>query len=137
MSPEEKRLVNAAIEARKMAYAPYSNFGVGAAIEAASGRIYTGCNVESASYGATICAERSALCAAIAAGEREFLAIAVAARTLSFPCGICRQCLVEFSPDMNVIAADLSGAYQSFKLSQLLPCFFGSENLKTQSEVKE
>lgn len=100
----ESELMNKALEAMRNAYTPYSHFNVGAALLAASGRIYLGCNVENASYGATICAERTALVKAISEGEREFVAIAIVcgARTRLFPCGICRQFLSEFG-DMDVL----------------------------------
>lgn len=100
----ESALMEKAIEAMRYAYAPYSDFSVGAALLAKSGKVYLGCNVENASFGATICAERTALVKAISEGEREFVAIAIAcgARTKLFPCGICRQMLSEFG-DIDVL----------------------------------
>src|SRR5436305_1990648 len=100
MSPDQRQaLIAAACDIRKQAHAPYSKFQVGAALLTASGKIITGCNVENASYGLTICAERSAVCSAIAAGQRQFVAMAVATPGGHSPCGACRQVLVEFAPD--------------------------------------
>ena len=102
---------------------------MGAALEAESGRVYLGCNVENASYGITQCAERVALGCAVTAGERSFKALAVVSETLAPPCGACRQALAEFSPDMDIIAADTSGEHQIFKLADLLPHRFSGEDL--------
>lgn len=115
-------LVRRADEARSRAYAPYSGFPVGAALLTASGKIYTGVNVENASYPAGICAERSALCAAVSAGEQGFTAIAVSAgEAAAPPCGICRQVLREFG-DMDVVCRmEAGGDYVTRKLSLLLP----------------
>jgi cytidine deaminase len=100
-----ERLIELAIAARKRAYAPYSRYRVGAAIECASGAVFVGCNVENSSYGATLCAERNAIAQMIAAGERDPLACAVATsgRVPGTPCGICRQVLYEFADDMAVV----------------------------------
>lgn len=124
-------LFTAAGEASKNAYVPYSGFHVGACILADSGRTYTGCNFENASYGATICAERCAISCAIAAGERKFLAIAIAADAPAWPCGICRQVLREFccDQDMLVIVGAAGGEYQIKTLGELLPESFGPEYL--------
>ena len=123
--PEEDVLVARAVEARKSAYAPYSSFCVGAALLCADGEIYTGCNIENASYPASICAERCALSCAVSAGRRQFTAIAVSAGTAPVtPCGICRQALAEFG-DMDVICTDQSGTRRKrYRLSQLLPEVF-------------
>ncbi len=124
-------LVEYARAARVHAYCPHSGFAVGAALLASSGEIYSGANCESASYGATICAERAALTAAVTAGERQFIALAVAAGNKPVtPCGICRQMLAEFG-DMTVIgAAAEGGARLETTLSALLPDAFGSDSLK-------
>ena len=118
-------LIEIAKKVRANAYAPYSKFLVGAALMSTSGKIYTGCNMENATFGATICAERAALCAGIAAGERTFSAIAIVADTKNIsPCGICRQQLSEFSPTMYVYCASIDGTAKSYKLNELLPNAF-------------
>lgn len=116
-------LVKKAHEARMAAYAPYSHFSVGAALETGSGKIFCGCNVENISFGLTICAERSAVCQAVAAGEREFTRIVVAADSRSpvTPCGACRQVLAEFADKLEVISVNLEGIEHRAMLSELLP----------------
>lgn len=118
-----EKLIAAAVAARENAHAPYSNFRVGAALRARSGRVITGCNVENASYGLTVCAERVALLKALSEGERGFEAIAVVADTerLTPPCGACRQLLWEFCGDIEVIAANLRGDAKTFRLTELFP----------------
>ena len=122
-----KELVERAIEMAKMAYAPYSHFQVGAAVLADSGKVYGGANVENASYGATICAERNAIAAAVNAGERKLEAIAVTAT----PCGMCRQVMREFCDPkaFKVIVAKTTDDYRVFTLEELLPESFGPEHL--------
>ncbi|GAB4307747.1 MAG: cytidine deaminase [Candidatus Bipolaricaulota bacterium] len=124
---DESRLVAAAVEARRNAYAPYSGFPVGAALLARDGRLFTGCNVENASYGLTVCAERVALFKAVSEGVREFEAIAVACGDAPCsPCGACRQALNEFAPNLKVILADGEGRrWEVVPLSDLLPRGFG------------
>jgi cytidine deaminase len=122
-------LIERAILASRLAYAPYSHYRVGAALLAADGTTYTGCNVENASYGLTNCAERTALFTAVAAGQRVFRALAVVAdgEALPFPCGACRQVLAEFcSPSMPVHVASVSrpGAARTVPLGRLLPHSF-------------
>jgi len=115
-------LIGLAREARARAYAPYSNFAVGAALLGASGRVYTGCNVENVSYGLTICAERVAVGKAVSEGEREFVAVAVVTQNGASPCGACRQVLSEFGPDMQVVIARAEGdEYEVYSLQELLP----------------
>jgi cytidine deaminase len=118
-----KELLAAAKSAMKVAYAPYSKFSVGAAVRTKSGKIFRGCNVENVSFGLTICAERSAVAAAISAGERDFVVIAVVANSKkpALPCGACRQVLAEFNPAMKVVAATPDGVSQEFELTELLP----------------
>ncbi len=121
-----ERLVAAARDVRARAWAPYSRFHVGAALEAADGTIFTGCNVENASYGLTICAERVALFRAIADGHRRFTRLAVVADTVTptSPCGACRQVLYEFAPDLDVVLANLTGITAHHRLADLLPDAF-------------
>ena len=128
--PQQAALVREAAEARAHAYAPYSRFQVGAAV-LAGGRTFRGCNVENASYGLTICAERAAAFAAVAAGARRVEAVAVVtdAERPTPPCGACRQVLSEFGPDAVVICATLAGAVVTYRLSDLLPAAFGPEDL--------
>lgn len=102
----QAKLIQRAIEARNNAYAPYSNFLVGAALLTSDGEIFTGCNVENTSYGLCICAERTAICKAVSEGHQEFDAIAVAATPFATPCGACRQFIVEFGKQIEVICVD-------------------------------
>jgi cytidine deaminase len=120
-----------AMAAMDRAYAPYSGFRVGAALLGSDGSISDGCNVENASYPAGICAERAALAAAVAHGERSFVAIAIAteAQTPTPPCGLCRQALVEFSPALTVLSVSRTGGDASWPLSALLPHAFTQESL--------
>lgn len=124
---QARRLLNVAQQARRHAYAPYSKFRVGAALLTATGKVFTGVNVENASYGLTICAERVALGNAVAAGHRRFTALAVVAPApAGTPCGACRQVLAEFG-DCIVIAADARNTrhVQTYQLRELLPRAFG------------
>lgn len=120
MTDDIKALVAAAAHARQKAYAPYSGYPVGAALRSADGRVFTGVNLENASYPAGLCAERAALSAAVTAGARQFDAIALYAAGKATPCGICRQALAEFG-DMTVICAGPDMEPQIFRLSDLLP----------------
>lgn len=127
----DEELIAAARDARENAHAPFSHFRVGAAVRAKSGRIFGGCNVENASYGLTICAERVAIFKAISEGEREFNAIAVVtdAETLTPPCGACRQIIWEFCGDVPVILASLRGKIERERSLNLLPRPFDSSHL--------
>ena len=118
-----KDLILEAAAAKAKAYAPYSDFAVGAALLTRSGQIFTGCNVENISFGLTICAERSAVTAAIASGEKDFTTIAVVTDLQEpvLPCGACLQVLAEFSPSMKIVAATTNGKSVEFDLSELLP----------------
>lgn len=119
-------LISAASRAREHAHAPYSHFRVGAALRANSGRIFTGCNIENATYGLTLCAERVAVFKALSEGERGFDAVAVVADTerLTPPCGACRQILWEFCGNAQVVLANLRGQVTFRKMSDLLPDAF-------------
>jgi cytidine deaminase len=125
---EYDALILAAKQARENAHAPFSDFRVGAAVRAKSGRIYTGCNVESASYGLTCCAERTAIFKAVSEGEHGFEALAVVAETdvLTPPCGACRQIIWEFCGDVPVILANLKGKVEFESAGKLLPRPFDS-----------
>lgn len=132
MKKKEKELVEAARDVRERAFAPYSNFKVGAALRTKSGKIYTGCNVESASYGLTVCAERVAIWKAVSEGEKEFVEIAVVAGTeeLTPPCGVCRQIIWEFCHDIPVILGNLKGDTEIVQMKELLPRAFDTKFLK-------
>lgn len=128
-----RALAQAAIAAKENAYAPYSRFAVGAALLTEAGQLYTGCNIENASYPAGLCAERVALGGAVAAGERRFVALAVAGSGEEFctPCGICRQMFAEFcQPNLIVLAISGSGRYRRFTLGELLPEAFDAGQLR-------
>ena len=122
----DRELLNLAQEASEKAYAPYSKFKVGAALECADGTVFTGCNVENAALGSTICAERTAACKAVSEGHRDFCRIAIFAEGENYcmPCGACRQFLSEFSGDMEVLCAKAGGRYVSYPLSKLMPYTF-------------
>ena len=132
MENTKKELVEAAKDVREKAYAPYSKFKVGAALRTKSGKVYTGCNVESASYGLTVCAERVAIWKAVSEGETEFTEIAVVADTqeLTPPCGVCRQIIWEFCHDIPVILANLKDNTEIVMMSELLPRAFDTKFLK-------
>jgi cytidine deaminase len=121
-------LISAALQARENAHAPFSNFKVGAAVEDATGRIHSGCNVENATYGLTVCAERIAIFKAISEGARGFKRVAVVADTdtLTPPCGACRQILWEFCGDVEIVLANLSGRSETLGLGELFPRPFDS-----------
>ena len=124
------KLIEVAIDARKWAYAPYSNYLVGAALLTTSGRIYDGVNVENAAYPTTICAEQAAIVKAVSEGERNFVAMAVITTNGGFPCGYCRQVLAEFGLDTTVIIADSEGkVYREASVGELLPEAFGPSYL--------
>ena len=123
----DKEILNIAFEAMQKAYAPQSGFKVGAALECSDGTVFTGCNVENSAYGCTICAERNAISSAVAAGYRAFRRIAIVPSggdDFCTPCGTCRQVMVEFSPEMEVLCAKADGRYASYRASELLPHFF-------------
>lgn len=127
----ERELVSAARAARKHAHAPYSKFFVGAAVETVDGSIITGCNVENASYGLTMCAERTALFAAIAAGHRKFRRMAIVADTAkpTAPCGACRQVIWELAGDIEIVLANTKRVATHVQMSRLLPLPFDARQL--------
>jgi len=133
IGPGDEELVRVASLARQRAYAPYSTYKVGAAIRTKRNRVHSGANVENASYGMTVCAERTAAFAAVNAGDTAFDAIAIVIddERLPTPCGACRQVLAEFSPDMRVILATTGGKRKVTTLGELLPDPFLPENLRT------
>jgi cytidine deaminase len=124
-------LVTAALSARRNAHAPYSNFQVGAAVEDETGRIHTGCNVENATYGLTLCAERVAVFKAVSEGARRFVRVAVVADTenLTPPCGACRQILWEFCGDVEIVLANLHSKTETLRLGTLFPMAFDASFL--------
>ncbi|HEV2340439.1 MAG TPA: cytidine deaminase [Candidatus Acidoferrales bacterium] len=128
---EEEKLIAAARQAREFAHAPYSRFRVGAAVRTKAGRIFSGCNIENASYGLTLCAERVAIFKAVSEGEREFDSIVVVADTekLTPPCGACRQIIWEFCGDIPVILANLKGKIERERAGKLLPRPFDSSHI--------
>jgi cytidine deaminase len=132
MEHTDKELIEAAREVRENAYAPFSDFRVGAALETDDGEIISGCNVESASYGLTVCAERVAIWKAISQGKRKIVKIAVVADTedLTPPCGVCRQIIWEFGGDIPVVFANLSGKVETVQMRELLPRAFDTKFLK-------
>jgi len=132
LSEDLQPLIDAAREARLHAVAPFSNFRVGAAVKTATGKVYTGCNVESASYGLTVCAERIAIWKALSEGERQFTELAVVAdtETLTPPCGTCRQIIWEFAREATIVFANLQGQSEIFHIADLLPRAFDARFLK-------
>ncbi|MGI6452998.1 MAG: cytidine deaminase [Syntrophomonadaceae bacterium] len=123
-------LIKLAQSAREKAYAPYSEFKVGAALLTSNGKVFTGTNVENASYGLTICAERVAVCKAVSEGEKDFKTIAVVGSSegLVFPCGACLQVLAEFSDRLNVLVTDKDNNIEEYNIKELLPKCFSVEN---------
>ena len=128
---EKEKLVRAAYQAKEFSYAPYSNFHVGAALLGESGRVYLGCNIENAAFSPTNCAERTAVFKAVSEGERKFKAIALAGDKEEYltPCGVCRQVMREFAPDLEVVCLNGAGEATVFTLPDLLPYSFGPESL--------
>ena len=129
MTEKDEELLQKAWDMKRFAYVPYSHYWVGAALRAKDGRIFTGCNVENAAFGNTMCAERTALFKAVSEGEREFTAIAIAAEgSAPFPCGACRQSLYEFAPELRVLVT-WDGNVREAGLNELLPEGFGPSSL--------
>ena len=123
---ETKELITQALSARENAYAPYSGFMVGAALLCKDGTVYTGCNIENAALGSTICAERTAIFKAVSEGHRDFVRIVIAGKSEDYcvPCGSCRQVMMEFAPEMEVICLNGQGQAKSFRLRALMPYGF-------------
>ena len=136
MSEDFEALIEMAKAARLQSVAPFSNFQVGAAVRTANGKVYTGCNVESASYGLTVCAERVAIWKALSEGERQFTDLAVVAdtETLTPPCGTCRQIIWEFARGATIVFANLSGKQETFHIADLLPRAFDARFLKKATD---
>ena len=145
MKKELKNLMIVALEARNFSYAPYSEYTVGAALLCADGRIVTGSNIENASYGATVCAERTAFFKAVSEGEKDFVAIAIAGGKkdeepvdFAYPCGVCRQVMREFCDEtkFKVFVVKSETEYEEYVLGDLLPKSFGPNNLSDTSKKK-
>jgi cytidine deaminase len=126
-----EELVQHALQAYELSYSPYSNYPVGAALLTRSGRVITGCNIENASYGLTVCAERVAIWKAVSEGETEFVALAVVTGNAGSPCGACRQVMAEFAPRMPVVIADTTGGRRVTTVSDLLPDVFLRGHLRS------
>lgn len=127
---EDKELLQLAIEARKNAYCPYSNFPVGAALLCADGSVYTGVNVENASYGLTVCAERVAIFKAASEGKRNFVKLAIVCNAKHCsPCGACRQVIYEHAPDIEILMGNPAGSFKRTTIKDLLPEAFGLSDL--------
>lgn len=126
MSSSDEKLIESAVSARENAHAPFSNFKVGASLLTETGEIITGCNIENATYGLTLCAERTAIFKAISEGKNKFQKIAVVADTenLTPPCGACRQIIWEFCGDIEVVLANLKGTTKTFQMRELFPNAF-------------
>lgn len=131
LSMTDRELVELAFSMLPLAYAPYSHFPVGAALEGADGRIFTGCNVENAAYGSCLCAERTALVKAVSEGCRSFRRLAVVGNSPDYcwPCGSCRQVLFEFAPDLEILAAGSRHTFVKLSLRTLLPHGFGPDTM--------
>ena len=132
-----QELIETAKKARLQSVAPFSNFLVGAALRTAGGKVYTGCNVESASYGLTVCAERVAIWKAVSEGERDFTELAIVAdtSTLTPPCGTCRQIIHEFCKNADIVLANLAGETQECSIEELLPRAFDARFLSGGSKA--
>ena len=129
MTREELKAAAAAMLERS--YSPYSHFPVGAALECSDGTVFTGCNIENAAFSPTLCAERTAVAKAVSEGHRDFVRLVVAGKSKDFcvPCGVCRQVLREFAPELEIICLNGAGQEKTFTLSDLLPHSFGPEFL--------
>ncbi len=132
------KLIERAIEAQKNAYVPYSHFHVGAALLTEDGDIYTGCNIENASYTPTVCAERTAIFKAVSEGHKKIKKIAIVGDSdLTYPCGVCRQVIREFGKNAEIIIANSPDNYKTYTLEELLPHSFGPEDLREAKDESE
>jgi cytidine deaminase len=138
LSDSDNQLIETAKAARLQSVAPFSNFLVGAALQTKAGKVYTGCNVESASYGLTVCAERVAIWKALSEGEREFTDLVIVAdtETLTPPCGTCRQIIWEFAKHAKIVLVNLRGRREEMSIEDLLPRAFDARFLKESSQRK-
>jgi cytidine deaminase len=138
LNEAEDKLVETAKAARLQSVAPFSNFMVGAALQTKAGKVFTGCNIESASYGLTVCAERVAIWKALSEGERDFTDLVVVADTemLTPPCGTCRQIIWEFAKHAKIVLANLQGQREERSIKELLPSAFDARFLKEASQRK-
>ena len=129
---ENKELILKAIKARELAYCPYSNFKVGAAALFEDGKIYTGCNIENASYGATNCAERTAIFNGVSKGNKVLKELALIGdiNNFTYPCGICRQVIIEFGPEIRIITGYSEGEIYEGKIKELIPFYFSGSDFK-------
>lgn len=129
---EDIELIQIAEKAKEKAYVPYSHFKVGAALMTSDKKVYTGCNVENASFGATNCAERTAVFKAVSEGDRDFEAIAIVSSSgdFTYPCGICRQVISEFNPNIQLILANNKGEIRSYRFNEIFPFAFTKEDIK-------
>ena len=136
MNESDEQLIQAATDARMRSVAPFSNFKVGAALQTKAGKVFTGCNIESASYGLTVCAERVAIWKALSEGERDFTDLVVVAdtETLTPPCGTCRQIIWEFAKHAKIVLANLRGQREEVSIKDLLPRAFDARFLKEASD---
>mgnify|MGYP001108162155 FL=1 len=132
---DKKELIIEALKAQEKAYVPYSNFRVGAALLTEDDKVFTGCNIEIASYSPTLCAERTAIFKAVSEGHKKIKAIAVVGDSnFTYPCGVCRQVIREFGKDATIIVANSEENYLEYKLEDLLPHSFGPEDLDKKQE---
>lgn len=135
---DNKELINKALEAKEKAYVPYSSYHVGAALITEDNEVYTGCNIEIASYSPTLCAERTAIFKAVSEGHLKVKTIAIVGdSSFTYPCGVCRQVIREFGKDAKIIIANNEDEYKEYTLDELLPHSFGPEDLKNANENKK
>ncbi|MDD2446343.1 MAG: cytidine deaminase [Tissierellia bacterium] len=135
---DNKELIKKALEAKEKAYVPYSSYHVGAALITEDNEVYTGCNIEIASYSPTLCAERTAIFKAVSEGHLKVKTIAIVGdSSFTYPCGVCRQVIREFGKDAKIIIANSEDEYKEYTLDELLPHSFGPEDLKNANENKK